>query len=107
MTTGIQSNSAFRLERNGFKKGYALSDMNGKHPIDDALTGGGVGKDMPNEFSTNLNVDSVFDRITLELDVSITCAISPSCKTKYVSTQRLSARITLSDTCAATSTGDR
>jgi len=79
-----QPNSSFRLERNGFKKGYTLPDIDGKHPSEDDLTGGGTWKNLPDRLSTDIDIEGVFEKIKSELDVGTTCGLCPSCATEHI-----------------------
>lgn len=66
-----QPNEAFRLERNGFKKGYSLPDMDGKFPDNDDLTGEGEWKDLPDKLPTDVDVDRLYEEVIARCDVGI------------------------------------
>ncbi|KAF6836764.1 hypothetical protein CPLU01_03558 [Colletotrichum plurivorum] len=58
-----QPNEDYRLEKHGYKKGYELPDVDGKHPDEDDLTGGGTWKDVPDRLDTALDVDYLYERV--------------------------------------------
>ncbi|KAJ4307389.1 hypothetical protein N0V84_012773 [Fusarium piperis] len=58
---------AFRIERNGYKCGYDLPDVDGKYPTHDDKTGGGTWDNVPEKISTELDIDSIHKRVTSEL----------------------------------------
>ncbi|KAJ3531243.1 hypothetical protein NM208_g8961 [Fusarium decemcellulare] len=58
---------AFRIERNGYKCGYDLPDVDGKYPTHDDKTGGGTWDNVPEKISTGLDIDLIHKRVTLEL----------------------------------------
>jgi hypothetical protein len=68
-----EPNYAYRLERNGFKMGYSLPDMEGKTPSEDDPTGGGTWNDSPDMLSTDVDVNAVFRKIKTRLHVSMSC----------------------------------
>lgn len=43
---------AFRFERNGYKSGYNLPDVDGKYPTDQDKSGGGTWQNVPEKLST-------------------------------------------------------
>lgn len=56
-------NEAFRLERNGYKRGYDLPDVDGKYPTDDDKSGGGTWGGVPNRLATSLDIDSIHKEV--------------------------------------------
>ncbi|KAH0559664.1 hypothetical protein GP486_003821 [Trichoglossum hirsutum] len=61
---------AYRLERNAFKGEYELPDVDGKRPGEDDNTRGRAWKDVPEKLPTDLNIDSIFQRVSSELKSS-------------------------------------
>ncbi|KAI1151383.1 hypothetical protein F4825DRAFT_357898 [Nemania diffusa] len=63
-----QPNELFRLERHGYKDGYALPDIDGRHPDHDDLTGGETWNDVPNKLSTDLNIDFIYEKVKADIE---------------------------------------
>ncbi|KAJ8123351.1 hypothetical protein ONZ43_g680 [Nemania bipapillata] len=59
-----QPGVSFRLEKNGYKKGYKLPDIDGREPDDDDLNGGGMWEDVPDMLSTDLDVKFIHEKVT-------------------------------------------
>jgi pyroglutamyl-peptidase len=66
-----QPHEAFRLERNGFKCGYDLPDVDGKWPTEEDKTGGGTWTNVPESLSTDFHLDSLYKRVISELTVCV------------------------------------
>ncbi len=64
-----QPGEAYRLERNSFKGEYDLPDVDGKYPDQDDKTGNGTWNNIPEKLSTDINLDSVYKRVSAELQV--------------------------------------
>jgi len=62
---------AYRLERNAFKHEYSLPDVDGRHPDEDDKTGGGTWTHVPEKLSTDLDLDSIFQRVSSELKMKL------------------------------------
>jgi len=75
---------AFRLERNGYKSGYDLPDVDGKYPTDDKKTGDGTWRETPEKLSTDADLDAIYKQISAELSVSILIPTSPALWIKHV-----------------------
>ena len=69
MGTLDQPGEAYRLERNSFKGEYNLPDVDGKCPDRDDKTGGGTWNNVPEKLSTDIDLDSVYERVNSELRV--------------------------------------
>ena len=65
-----QPNEAFRLEKNSYKRGYELPDIDGKHPDHDDLTGGGTWANVPDILSTDLDIDTIHQKVKSQVKVS-------------------------------------
>jgi hypothetical protein len=60
---------AYRLERNAFKHEYSLPDIDGRHPDEADKAGGRTWKHVPEKLSTDLDLDSIFQRVSSELQL--------------------------------------
>jgi len=64
-----QPDEAFRLEKNGYKLGYELPDVDGKRPDHDDLTGGGTWDDVPEKLSTDFDLDTIIQKVKSQVKV--------------------------------------
>ncbi|KAJ3534577.1 hypothetical protein NM208_g7478 [Fusarium decemcellulare] len=64
-----QPNEAFRLEKNSYKLGYDLPDVDGKYPDHDDLTGGGTWDGVPEKLSTDLDIYSIHEKVKSHVKV--------------------------------------
>jgi len=55
---------AFRLEKNGYKLGYDLPDVDGRYPDHDDLTGGGTWGGVPDKLSTDIDVEAMLKQVS-------------------------------------------
>jgi hypothetical protein len=64
-----QPDEAYRFERNSFKSGYELPDVDGKRPDEADKNGGGTWDGLPEMLTTDLPLDKIYNRVKSQLKV--------------------------------------